>query len=230
MNLESPFPNSMADRLRSSGIIAVLIIDDADDAVPLASTLLEGGIGAIELTLRTDAALESVRRIRAEVPEMIVGVGTILNGQQVDQVVAVGAAFGVSPGTNRGTIAAAKAAGLPFAPGVCTPTDIELAVEAGCRLLKFFPCEPLGGLSYLRSIAAPFSHLGVRYIPLGGIDATNADAYLADPLIHAIGGSWLAPRQTIHAKNWALIRECATRASDLLKQIRKQTKTGEAMQ
>ncbi len=219
---ESAFPNPLADRLRSAGIIAVLVIDDAADAIPLASTLLEGGIGAIELTLRTDSAIESVRRIRAEVPEMIVGVGTILTPGQVDEVVAAGAAFGVAPGMNPRTVAAAKAAGLPFAPGICTPTDIELAINAGCRLLKFFPCEPSGGLKFLQSIAAPFEHLGVKFIPLGGIDTANAESYLDDPLILAIGGSWIAPRQTIRAKNWTLIREHANRANQLLKRIRKQ--------
>lgn len=219
---ESAFPNPLASQLHTAGIIAVLVIDDATDAVPLASTLLEGGIGAIELTLRTDAAIESVRRIRAEVPEMIVGVGTILTAGQVDEVVAAGAAFGVAPGMNPSTVAAAKSAGLPFAPGVCTPTDIEIAIESGCRLLKFFPCEPSGGLRFLQSIAAPFEHLGVKFIPLGGIDTTNADTYLDDPLIHAIGGSWLAPRQTIRAKNWTVIREHAHRANQLLKRIRKQ--------
>jgi len=219
------FPRPLADQIRSAGIVAVLVIDEVDDAVPLASTLFAGGIAAIELTLRTDAAIESVRRIRAEVPEMIVGVGTILSARQVDEVVAAGGAFGVAPGMNPATVAAAKAAGLPFAPGVCTPTDIELAVESGCRLLKFFPCEPSGGLRFLQSIAAPFEHLGVKFIPLGGIDTSNADAYLTDPLIHAIGGSWLAPRQTIRAKNWTLIREHASRAIQLLKQVRKQVMT-----
>jgi 2-dehydro-3-deoxyphosphogluconate aldolase/(4S)-4-hydroxy-2-oxoglutarate aldolase len=225
---EPAFSKPLADRLKTSGIVAVLVIDDVADAVPVASTLLEGGISAIELTLRTDAAIESVRRIRAEVPEMIVGVGTILTAAQVDEVVAAGGAFGVAPGMNPSTVAAAKAAGLPFAPGVCTPTDIELAVEAGCRLLKFFPCEPSGGLKFLQSIAAPFEHLGVSFIPLGGIDTTNAETYLDDPLIHAIGGSWLAPRQTIRAKNWALIREHANRATQLLKRVRKQLGIDEA--
>jgi len=152
---------------------------------------------------------------------MLVGVGTILSPQQVDQVVEVGGAFGVSPGINPVTVAAAKAAGLSFAPGVCTPTDIELALALGCKLLKFFPCEPSGGLNYLRSIAAPFDHLGVSFIPLGGIDSTNADSYLSDPLVHAIGGSWVAPRQTIGARNWGLIREHALRAAQLTKRVRK---------
>jgi len=228
MPLESAFPIPLYERLNAAGIIAVLVIDDAADAVPLASTLLEGGISAIELTLRTDAAIESVRRIRAEVPEMIVGVGTILTPSQVDDVVAAGGAFGVAPGMNPSTVAAAKVAGLPFAPGVCTPTDIELAIDAGCRLLKYFPCEPSGGLKFLQSIAAPFEHLGVKFIPLGGIDTTNAETYLDDPLIHAIGGSWLAPRQTIRAKNWTLIREHAIRANQLLKRVRKQLVNDEA--
>jgi len=221
MKPESTFSQPLADRIKAAGVIAVLVIDDVNDAVPLAQTLIEGGVSVIELTLRTDAALESVRRIRAEVPDMLVGVGTILSPQQVDHVVQAGAAFGVSPGMNPVTVAAAKAAGLSFAPGVCTPTDIELALAVGCKLLKFFPCEPSGGLSYLRSIAAPFDHLGVSFIPLGGIDSLNADTYLSDPLVHAIGGSWVAPRQTIRARNWVLIREHAMRAAQLIKRVRK---------
>ncbi len=144
------------NRLHRAGVIAVLVIDDADDAVPLARALITGGVDCIELTLRTPIAIDAMKRIRVEVPEMFVGAGTVLTPEQVNEVKAAGAAFGVAPGMNPRVVAEARRIGLPFAPGICTPTDIELALEQDCRLLKFFPSEPSGGLAYLRSIAAPY--------------------------------------------------------------------------
>ncbi len=218
--MNSSFPDELRQELRQTGVIAVLMIDRADDAVPLARALLAGGVDCIELTLRTDAALESLRRIRAEVPEMVVGVGTILTPKQVNQAKEAGAAFGVAPGMNPRVIAEAQRIGLPFAPGVCTPTDIELALEAGCKVLKFFPSEPCGGLAYLRSIAAPFMHLGVQFIPLGGVSAANAATYLKEPSVLALGGSWLAPKDLIAKGDWDAITKLAREASDIVKQVR----------
>lgn len=206
--------------LYRTGVIAVLMIDDAADAVPVARALLAGGVDCIELTLRTPVAMESLHRIRAEVPDMIVGVGTILNVTQVNEVKAAGAAFGVAPGMNPRVVVEALRVGLPFAPGICTPTDIELAIEQGCRLLKFFPSEPSGGLAYLRTIAAPFAHLGVKYIPLGGVGAANAGQYLKEPSVHALGGSWLAPRDLIQRKDWNAITANAAEAAGIVKLVR----------
>lgn len=214
------FPDELSAHIRQTGVIAVLVLDDAEAAVPLANALLAGGVDCIELTLRTPAALECVRRIRAGVPQMLVGVGTILTPEQVKDAAAAGAAFGVAPGLNPRTVQAAQAAGLPFAPGICTPSDIEHALELGCRLLKFFPCEPCGGLPYLRSIAAPFAHLGVRYIPLGGVGAANAETYAREPLIHALGGSWLAPREAIQKRDWTTITKNALEATAIVKRVR----------
>ena len=214
------FPAELSTRVHQSGIIAVLIIEDARKAVPLAQALLAGGIDSIELTLRTPTALEAVRAIRAEVPQMTVGVGTILTPGQVDDAVAAGAAFGVAPGMNPRVVRAAQDSGLPFAPGVCTPTDIEIALEHGCKLLKLFPAEPSGGLAYLKTIAAPFAHLGVKYIPLGGIGPANAAHYLAEPSVQAIGGSWLAPKEAIQSENWAFITQLATEARAIVSQLR----------
>lgn len=214
------FPDDLSARVQRAGVIAVLMIDDAADAVPVAKALSEGGVEAVELTLRTPVAMECLRRIRAEVPQMMVGVGTILTPQQVEEVKAAGAAFGVAPGMNPRVVTAAREAGLPFAPGVGTPTDIELAIEQGCRLLKFFPSEPSGGLAYLRTIAAPFAHLGVRYIPLGGVTAANAEAYLREPAVQALGGSWLAPRDLIQVRNWAAIRANAMEVSAIVAKLR----------
>ena len=214
------FPDSLSQHLRRTGVIAVLMIDRADDAVPLARALLAGGVDCIELTLRTDAALESLRRIAAEVPDMCVGVGTILTPKQVNDAKEAGASFGVAPGMNPRVVAEAQRVGLPFAPGVCTPTDIELAIEAGCRALKFFPCEPSGGLPYLKTIAAPFMHLGVQFIPLGGVNAANASAYLKEPSVLALGGSWLAPKNLIAQGDWAAITALAAEITGIVKQVR----------
>jgi 2-dehydro-3-deoxyphosphogluconate aldolase/(4S)-4-hydroxy-2-oxoglutarate aldolase len=206
------FPEDLLGRLASTGVIAVLIIDDAANAVPVARALLEGGIDAMELTLRTPAAIEGLRRIRAEVPEMLAGIGTILTPAQIDEVVAAGAAFGVAPGTNARVIEAAQKHRLPFAPGIVTPSDIEQAISLGCRLLKFFPAEPSGGIAYLKSIAAPFAHLGVRYVPLGGVSADNLGDYLAEECVLAVGGSWIASRELIHGKEWSAIEHRAREA------------------
>lgn len=214
------FPDEISEHLYNSGVIAVLMIDDVADAVPLAQALLAGGVDGIELTLRTDVAMQALRSIRAELPEMMVGVGTILSPQQVREVKEAGASFGVSPGMNPRVVNEAVRLGLPFAPGVCSPTDIELALEQGCRLMKFFPSEPSGGLPYLRTIAAPFAHLGVKYIPLGGVNAENAERYLREPSVQALGGSWLAPRELIAKKNWEAITANAREASAIVKSVR----------
>jgi 2-dehydro-3-deoxyphosphogluconate aldolase/(4S)-4-hydroxy-2-oxoglutarate aldolase len=211
---------TLSQRLHRSGVIAVLVVDAADDAVPLARALLAGGVDCIELTLRTPVAMTALRRIRAEVPELVVGVGTILTPQQVNEVQAAGAAFGVAPGMNPRVIAEAQRVGLPFSPGICTPTDIELALEHDCRLLKFFPAEPSGGLAYLRAIAAPYAHLGVKYIPLGGVSLGNAELYLKEPAVHALGGSWLAPRELIQRQDWAAITANASAATAIVRRVR----------
>ena len=207
------FPDSLAEQLAGSGVIAVLMIDNVKHAVPVAQALIDGGVTAMELTLRTPVALDALRAIRAEVPEMMAGIGTMLTPEQVEQAVDAGAAFGVAPGTNPRVIKAAIDANLPFGPGVVTPTDIEIAVELGCRLLKYFPAEPSGGLPYLNSVAAPFVHLGVRFVPLGGVNAENLGTYLRHELILAVGGSWLAPRDLIVQEDWAAIRQRAVDAT-----------------
>ncbi len=216
----SVFDVELAHRIETAGVVAVLIVEKEQDGVPLAQALIKGGVTAMELTLRTKAAIHALAAIRREVPEMIAGVGTILTVSQVAQAKEAGAAFGVAPGTNRRVIDAAKAAGLSFAPGVATPSDIEAALECGCRLLKFFPCEVSGGLSYLKNIAAPYLHCGVRFIPLGGINGANFDNYLAEPLILAVGGSWLAPQEAIRAGDWEAITALASAATEKVRNLK----------
>ena len=218
--MNRPTLEEIQSRLYRTGVVAVLVIDRAEDAVPVARALLAGGIDCIELTLRTNAAMDALRLIRDQVPEILVGVGTILTPQQVRDVHAAGAAFGVAPGLNPRVVAEAARIGLPFSPGICTPTDIELALELGCRVLKFFPAEPSGGLNYLRPVAAPYAHLGVKYIPLGGVSAANAEQYLKDPSILALGGSWLASREVIERQDWQAITASAAEASAIVRRVR----------
>ena len=214
------FDPQVQAKVTACGVIAVLVIDEVRDAVPLARALLAGGITAMELTLRIAAALDALKAIRQEVPEMLAGIGTILTPAQVEAVVRAGAAFGVAPGCNRRVVEAAQAHGLSFAPGICTPSDIEAALELGCRLLKFFPAETCGGLKHLESMAAPYLHLGLRYVPLGGLTARNMVDYLATPLVPAVGGSWLAKRDAIKAGDWAGITANAREARNAIDQLR----------
>jgi len=214
------FDESLQARITNSGAAAVLTIDDAANGVPLARALLDGGVDCMELTLRTPSALEALHEIKSKVPEMIAGVGTILTVDQVKQTIAAGAEFGVSPGLNRNIVDAAIRWGLPFAPGAATPSEIEAAIELGCRLIKFFPAEPSGGLPYLESVAAPYDHLGIRYIPLGGVHPGNAESYLSHRLIAAIGGSFIATRKLIQDQDWKGIAENAKLARRLVDSAR----------
>lgn len=219
--MESQFPAEVSDRIERAGVIAVLVIDKVEHGRPLAEALLAGGVAAMELTLRTPAAIDALRVIRHEVPEMLAGIGTILTPQQVDQSIEAGAAFGVAPGLNRRVVERAQTSGLPFAPGITTPSEIEAAVELGCRDLKFFPAEPSGGMAYLRSMHAPYAHLGLRFIPLGGLNADNMVTYLADPAVPAVGGSWIAPRKLIQQEDWSAITENAAECRQLIDELRR---------
>ena len=204
--------DDIAIKLTSKGIVAVLIIDKAVDAVPLAETLMEGGVDAMELTLRTEAALPSLEAIRNKVPEMLAGIGTILTPEQIIQAKNSGASFGVSPGTNLATIEAAIDIDLPFAPGIMTPSDIETTLSYECEILKFFPAGSSGGIKHLKNISAPYNHLGLKYIPLGGINEANMNDYLSENIIAAVGGSWIASRENINSNNWQQIKANAKSA------------------
>ena len=207
------FSEALRTRLRHAGVVAVLVIENAEKAVPLARTLVNAGVDIMELAMRTEASMEALGRIAREVPEMLAGAGTVLRPDQVLEAKERGAAFIVTPGTNRAVLEAAVARGVPIAPGICVPSDIETALEYGCRLLKFFPAEPQGGLSFLRAMHAPYAHLGLEYIPLGGVSEANCKTYLAEPSVIAVGGSWIAPRERIAASDWKAIGEAAVRAA-----------------
>ena len=214
------FNPELSEKIRKSGIIAVLVIDDASKAVKLAETLLANGINSMELTLRTNAAIEALKQIKKQVPEMIAGCGTVLTTEQVKQVYDAGAEFAVAPGLNRRVVECALNLGLSYAPGIVTPSDIEAAVELGCRLLKFFPAETSGGIKHLKAMAAPYQHLGLSFIPLGGLNATNLKTYIESPLVGAVGGSWIAGRDAIAAGDWAAIGKNAADAVAIVKSVR----------
>ena len=214
------FDAALTDRLTRGGVVAVLTVDDAADAVPIARALLAGGVGSIELTFRTPAAVEAIKRIRAEVPEALVGAGTVLNARDVSLAIGAGALFGVAPGCNPLTLQAARDQGLPFAPGVLTPSDIERALENGCRVLKFFPAQTSGGLPHLTTMAAPYAHLGVKFIPLGGITEKMLSDYILSPLVACVGGSWLASSAIIRGKDWSAVQKNAAVATHIVAQCR----------
>lgn len=218
--MQNRMNETLSKKIESAGVIAVVSLDSLDDAIPTAKALLAGGVRAIELTLRTPVALDALSLLCQEVPDLLVGAGTVLTAEQVERVHAMGAAFAVAPGVNANVIKTAQRLDLPFAPGVCSPTDIESALELGCHVLKFFPAESTGGLSYLRSAAAPYAHLGLRFIPLGGLNADNAASYLIDPMILALGGSWIAPAESILSGEWDAIADRARQAMAIVHSTR----------
>lgn len=205
----NPAMVAWVDALRSSRVVAVATVDHPDAAERLAETLLQGGVDLLELTLRTPAGLEGIRRIRTTFPDLCVGAGTVLTPRQVQQAQDVGARFAVAPGLNPLVIDAARELGLPFAPGVYTPSDIELGVELGCPILKFFPAATQGTPVQFRTTVAPYLHLGVQFIPLGGLTAENAPAFLQERGVIALGGSWIASIERIRSGDWAGIRDAA---------------------
>jgi len=207
-------------RIDDAGIVAVLVIDELKHAVPVAKALLAGGVDAIELTLRTPVALQAADLIKKEVPEIALGFGTVLTVDQVKAVVDAGADFAVAPGCNPRVLAEAYKKGLSFAPGIMTPTDIEIAVENGCRVIKYFPAETSGGMEHLENMVAPYQYLGLKFIPLGGCNMSNARGYLESPLITAIGGSWVAKRRLFQGEKWDEITANAKAIRDLIIDVR----------
>lgn len=206
----------MLEKIKEAKIVAVVSVNDTLAAVKLSKLLIECGIKAMELTLRSPNAADCARAVASEVPEMLLGVGTILTPEQAKLAKKSGAKFGVSPGCNPRVIKAAQDEGLYFAPGIMTPSDIEQSLENGCATMKFFPAETSGGLKHLESMSAPYKHLGVQFIPLGGLNLQNMQSYLNSPLICAIGGSWIAPQKAIENGDWAAIEKNAREASSFI--------------
>ncbi|KNC20134.1 keto-deoxy-phosphogluconate aldolase [Arthrobacter sp. RIT-PI-e] len=196
-----------------SPVIPVVTIEDPADAVPLAQALLDGGIRIIELTLRTDSALESLRRISTEVPDILIGAGTILSPSQADAAIAAGAQFLVSPGTTPALLDHLLAQSVPVLPGVATVSEILTVLERGITTLKFFPAAQAGGQAYLKSVGAPIPQ--ARFCPTGGITLATAPDFLALPNVACIGGSWLTPMDAVQEKNWQYITDLSREAMTL---------------
>lgn len=199
------------DLLKLGPVIPVIVIDDARHAVPLARALVDGGVKVLEVTLRTPASLQAIRLIADEVPEVIVGAGTLTSPEMMDQVRQAGARFGVSPGATRELLEAGR--DWAFLPGVMTPSDILRALAAGYDRLKFFPAAQAGGTAMLKTFHGVFP--GLRFCPTGGIDARNAAEFLSQPNVDCVGGSWLAPAKALKAEDWDGITELARQAQQL---------------
>jgi 2-dehydro-3-deoxyphosphogluconate aldolase/(4S)-4-hydroxy-2-oxoglutarate aldolase len=212
--MKNLFTDQMREQLSASRAIATVTIDKVEDTQPLAEALLSGGVRVVEVTLRTPLALQAMRSIAKNYPELLVMAGTVITPQQVKQVQDAGAVCAVAPGMNRRVIEAALSAGLPFAPGVTTPSEIEAALEYHCDLLKYFPAESMGGIRYLKNMQAPYAHLGLKFIPLGGLNSKNAGDYLKEDCILAVGGSWIANADAIRSGDWNGIEQ---RAAALMK-------------
>ncbi|MFD5499676.1 bifunctional 4-hydroxy-2-oxoglutarate aldolase/2-dehydro-3-deoxy-phosphogluconate aldolase [Streptomyces sp. NPDC127061] len=194
-------------------VVPVVVLEDAADAVPLARALVAGGLPAIEVTLRTAAALDAIRAIVAEVPDAVVGAGTVISGRNVSDTVAAGARFLVSPGWTDRLLDAMKTSGVPFLPGVSTTSEVVALLERGVTEMKFFPAEAAGGTAYLKALSAPLPQ--ARFCPTGGISLTSAPSYLALPNVGCVGGSWMVPADAIAAKDWARVERLASEAAAL---------------
>ena len=211
---------NMIETLGGAGIIPVIVIENEADAVPLARALVKGGLPVLEVTFRTKAAAAAIAAIRREVPEAVVGAGTVLTVEQLRAAKEAGAVFGVAPGFDPAIVAAAKDAGLPFCPGVATASELSQALSAGCRMVKFFPAEAAGGVKMIKNLLGAFRFTGVKFMPTGGVNLSNVADYLAVPEIVCCGGTWIVPKDALAAGDWTTIEKLATDAASLAKSVR----------
>ena len=211
---------NIVETLKSAGIIPVIVIENEEQAVPLAKALVKGGLPVLEVTFRTKAAAGAIAAIKREVPEAIVGAGTILTVEQLRAAKAAGAVFGVAPGFDPVIMAAAKAEQVPFCPGIATASELSQALTAGAPMVKFFPAEAAGGVKMIKNLLGAFRFTGVKFMPTGGVNLSNVGDYLAVPEIVACGGTWIVPKDALAAGDYDAIEELAADASALVKKIR----------
>ena len=207
------------ERLHSAAVVPVVVLDDAKDAVPTARAMLAGGVDVMEITFRTAAAADSIRAVSEGCPDMLVGAGTVVTLDQCKQAVDCGAKFIVSPGFDEDVVRWCVENGVAVTPGCVTPTEIMAAKKLGLHVVKFFPAGVYGGLKAMKALWAPFG--GVKFIPTGGVDAKNLREYLEAPFIHAVGGSWLCPKEEITAGNFEAVTALCREASEIVKEVRK---------
>ena len=207
-------------RVAQLSVVPVIAIENPEAAIPLADALIAGGLPVVEITFRTAAAAEVIRKIAKERPQLIVGAGTVLTAANIEAAKASGAAFAVAPGLNPQTVKQAQAAGLPFMPGIATSSDIELGLSLGCKLLKFFPAEANGGVPMLEALSAPYKHTGVRFMPTGGVNITNLESYLKLGTVAAVGGTWIAKKEDLAGGKWDDIRNRCQAALEIVAKAR----------
>lgn len=205
-------------QLRKTGIVPVVVLNDVKDALPLGECLMKGGLPCAEVTFRTAAAEESIRRMAKAYPDMIIGAGTVLTCEQADRAIDAGAKFIVSPGFNPKVTEYVLKKGMPMTPGVCTPTEIEAAMSLGLDVLKFFPAEPSGGLKMIKAVCAAYVNL--QFMPTGGINAENVKDYLKYDRIVACGGSWMVSGKLVKEGNFDEIEKLVREAAGIVKEIR----------
>ena len=203
--------------LSKSKVIPVIVIEKVEQAVPLAKALVRGGLPVLEVTFRTEAAAAAIAAIRAEVPEAIVGAGTILTVEQLRAAKKAGAVFGVAPGFDPVIMEEAKAELFPFCPGIATASELSQALTAGAPMVKFFPAEAAGGVKMIKNLLGAFRSTGVKFMPTGGINLSNLKDYLAVPEIVACGGTWIVPKDALASNDWDAIEKLAADAAALVK-------------
>lgn len=211
---------NIIDVLGKAGVIPVIVIENEKDAVPLARALVNGGLNVLEVTFRTPAAAGAIAQIRKEVPQAIVGAGTILSVEQLRAAKKAGAVFGVSPGFDPVIVEEAKNALLPFCPGIATASELSQALSAGCQMVKFFPAEAAGGVKMIKNLLGAFRFTGVKFMPTGGVNLSNVKEYLSVPEIVCVGGTWIVPKDALEAGDFGRIEELAAEASKLVGEIR----------
>ena len=210
---------NIAETLQAVRIVPVIVIEDASKAVDVAKALVKGGLNVLEVTFRTAAAEAAIRAIRAEVPEAIVGAGTLISKEQLHAAKAAGAVFGVAPGFDAAVVAESQRIGMPFVPGIATASELTCALNAGLQVVKFFPAEAAGGIKYIKNLLGAFRFTGVKFMPTGGINLANMKDYLSVKEVAAIGGSWLVPKEAVAESCWEEITRLAAEAVSALKEI-----------
>jgi len=206
---------SVFEQIAQFKVVPVIAIESSDAALSLADALIAGGLPIAEITFRTAAAADVIRKMTSERPGLLVGAGTILTLDNLKAAIDSGAKFGVAPGCNPKTIEAAQKMDFPFVPGVCTPSDVELALSYGCKVLKFFPAGVMGGLDMLKSLIGPYGHMGVQFMPTGGVSPANLGSYLGTKGVIACGGTWIATKDDISGGKWDLITSRCREVAEL---------------
>ena len=208
---------NIEETLGRAGVVPVIVIEEEEQAVPLAKALVKGGLPVLEVTFRTKAAAGAIAAIRREVPEAVVGAGTVLTVEMLMSAQAAGAAFGVAPGFDPAVVAAARERNFPFCPGIATASELSQALSAGCKVVKFFPAEAAGGVKMIKNLLGAFRFTGVRFMPTGGVNLSNLADYLAVPEIVCCGGTWIVPKDALASGDYGAIEKLASDAAALVR-------------